>query len=274
MIRALINAEWKLLKKETLDMGAAAFGFQPGLYETFRTLNHRALFLEAHINRLKSGAEKIGLFINYSGREIRSMAEKVIRDSPQADQRVRLLAVPHNLILYSEALDLTLSIYKGVKTITVSSRRLIPELKTTDYSACLKAWQRARGAGAFEALLNDADGHIYEGSRSNVFWVRNKKLFTREADVLPGITRQIVISKFPRRTNYGLLNKKDLGSISEMFLTNSGSGIIPVIKVNQQIVGFGSVGSITRQLLKLYQGLIEAESRAVNTDIFKDKEIL
>ncbi|MEE8437539.1 MAG: aminotransferase class IV [Candidatus Neomarinimicrobiota bacterium] len=261
MIRVLINGEWKLLKKETLEMGSAAFDFQPGLYETFRTLNHRALFLEAHINRLKNGAEKIGLFINYSGREIRSLAEKVIRDFPQADQRVRLLAVPHNLILYSEALDLTLSIYKGVKALTVNSLRPVPELKTTDYSACLRAWQRAQRAGAYEALLNDDKGHIYEGSRSNVFWVRNEKLFTREADVLPGITRQIIISQFPRRTNYGLLNKKDLGSISEMFLSNSGSGIVPVIKVNEKIIGLGSVGSITRQLLKLYQGLIEAESR-------------
>ncbi|MEE8335526.1 MAG: aminotransferase class IV [Candidatus Neomarinimicrobiota bacterium] len=273
MIRTLINAEWKLLKNESLDMGSAAFDFQRGLYETFRTLNHRALFLEAHINRLTSGAEKIGLFINYSDREIRSLAEMVIRDSPQADQRVRLLAVPHNLILYSEALDLKLSIYRGVKTITVNSLRLIPELKTTDYSACLKAWLQARGTGAYEALLNDDNGHIYEGSRSNVFWVRNKKLFTREADVLPGITRQIVISKFPRRTNYGILNKKDLNRIDEMFITNSGSGIVPVIKVNEQVVGFGSVGSITRQLLKLYKGLIEAESRVVNTDIFKDKEV-
>ena len=39
---------------------------------------------------------------------------------------------------------------------------------------------------------------------------------------------------------------------NELFLTNSGSGIIPVIKVNSSQINNGNPGPITRELLKLY----------------------
>jgi len=261
MIRALVNTEWKLIKKKSLELGAATFDYEAGLYETFRTLNYRPIFLEAHIKRLLSGVQKLGLIITYSKREISIMAEKVIKDFPEPEQRVRILAVPNNLILYSEALNFDSAIYRGVKTITVNTKRLRPELKTTDYAACLKAWKKARRAEAFEALLIDQKNNIYEGSRSNIFWVRAKKLFTRETDVLPGVTRQIIISQLSPRTKYGILSIKDLRGIDELFITNSGSGIVPVIEVEDQIVGLGMAGPVYRKLLDHYESLIKAESR-------------
>jgi len=162
------------------------------------------------------------------------------------------LAVPNKLIVYTSHLNLDPSIYNGVSVITFEASRAHPEIKTTDYHACLTAWEAAIDAGCFEAILVDDNGILYEGSRSNLFWVKNEKLFTRKEDVLPGTTRQIIINYSSVSIQYKILNSMDLSNIDEFFLTNSGSGIIPVTRINDKIIGNGSVGIKTNQLLAQY----------------------
>ena len=149
-------------------------------------------------------------------------------------------------------MNLDPSIYNGVSVITFEASRANPEIKTTDYQSCLTAWRAAVDAGCFEAILIDHNGILYEGSRSNLFWVKDEKLFTRKEDVLPGITRQIIINHSSVSIQYKIISSMDLSNIDEIFLTNSGSGIIPVTSINDKNIGNGSVGTITRQLLSQY----------------------
>ena len=51
MIKALINNQWESIPKEILQLGAETFAYETGLYETFRTLDHRPVFLEPHLDR-------------------------------------------------------------------------------------------------------------------------------------------------------------------------------------------------------------------------------
>ena len=85
-----------------------------------------------------------------------------------------------------------------------------------------------------------------------MFWVKDNTLFTRRSDVLPGVTRQTIISNSPFPVLFEEINLFDLMRSDELFLTNSGSGIIPVIKVNSSQINNGNPGPITRELLKLY----------------------
>ena len=252
MIKALINNQWEYIPKENLQLGTDTFSFSSGLYETFRTLDFKPVFLQLHLDRLFSSADQIGLNIDYSKLEISNMLSKVIHDFQDSNQRVRILAVPNKLIVYTSYLNLDPSIYNGVSVITIEASRAQPEIKTTDYHACLTAWKAAVNAGCFEAILMDGNGILYEGSRSNLFWVKDAKLFTRKEDVLPGTTRQIIINHSSVSIKYNTLNSMDLSNIDEFFLTNSGSGIIPVTRINDKYIGNGSVGIITRQLLSQY----------------------
>ena len=252
MIKALINNHWESIPEENLQLGTDTFSFSSGLYETFRTLDFKPVFLQLHLDRLFSSADQIGLNIDYSKLEISNMLSKVIHDFQDSNQRVRILAVPNKLIVYTSYLNLDPSIYNGVSVITIEASRAQPEIKTTDYHACLTAWKTAVNAGCFEAILMDGNGILYEGSRSNLFWVKDAKLFTRKEDVLPGTTRQIIINHSSVSIKYNTLNSMDLSNIDEFFLTNSGSGIIPVTRINDKYIGNGSVGIITRQLLSQY----------------------
>lgn len=252
MIKALINNQWESIPKENLQLGTDTFSFSSGLYETFRTLDFKPVFLQAHLDRLFRSADQIGLNIDYSKLDISNMLSKVIHDFQDPNQRVRILAVPNKLIVYTSHLNLDPSIYNGVSVITIEASREQPEIKTTDYHACLTAWRAAVDAGCFEAILMDDNGILYEGSRSNLFWVKDEKLFTRKEDVLPGTTRQIIINHSSVLIQYNTLNNMDLSNIDEFFLTNSGSGIIPVTRINDKNIGNGDVGIITRQLLSQY----------------------
>jgi len=252
MIKVLINNQWESIPKENIQLGTDTFSFSSGLYETFRTLDFKPVFLQAHLDRLFSSANRIGLNIEFTQSNILDMLSKVIHNFQDPNQRVRILAVPNKLIVYSSYLNLDPSIYHGVSAITFKASREYPEIKTTDYHACLTAWKAALDAECFEAILMDGDGILYEGSRSNLFWIKNDQLFTRKEDVLPGTTRQIIINHSSFSIHYNTLDSVCLSNIDELFLTNSGSGIIPVTRINKKNIGNGSVGKITSQLLSQY----------------------
>jgi branched-chain amino acid aminotransferase len=151
--------------------------------------------------------------------------------------------------------------------MTVFASRNTPTIKSTNYRTCLGAWEKAQGAGCFEAILTDEMGEVFEGSRSNVFWIKSGELFTRQYDILPGITRQIILSKFSCPVNFGNLNVTDFKLIDELFITNSGSGIVPISHVNGSIIGNGAVGEITRNLLNDYTKWIEENIESVRFEI-------
>ena len=259
MINALINNQWESVPEKDLQFGSDSFAFGTGLYETFRTLNHKPVFLEPHLDRLFQSAQGIDLTILFSQNEIVEMIARVVQQFDDPTQRARILAVPEKIIIYTSSLNLDPSIYKGVSTITVPALRKSPEIKTTDYTTCLEAYKIAENNDCFEAILLDNNNQVLEGSRSNIFWVQEKKLFTRDGDVLPGVTRQTVISRSPFSIFYEQLNQLDFDQVNEIFLTNSGSGIIPVVKVNSIQIGTGKPGPITVELLKVYDGWLNNE---------------
>ena len=259
MINALINNQWESVPEKDLQPGSDSFAFGAGLYETFRTLNHKPVFLEPHLDRLLKSAQTIDLTIAFSHNKIVEMITRVVQQFDDPNQRARILAVPEKIIIYTSSLNLDPSIYKGVSTITVPALRKSPEIKTTDYTTCLEAYKIAEENDCFEAILLDKNNQVLEGSRSNVFWVQGEKLFTREGDVLPGVTRQNVILGSPFPLFYGLLNQFDFDQLNEIFLTNSGSGIIPVVKMNSIQIGTGKPGPITVELLKVYDGWLNNE---------------
>jgi len=252
MIQALVNGIWMSFDENELQPGTDSFKTDTGLYETFRTENFKPILLQPHLDRLFQSAEKINLKIMYSRKEIKKMIKMVIHNFHEKDQRARIIVSKNKVIVYTTALDLDKQIYDGVDTLTISYERNTPDIKTTDYKGCLDAYKKANKNSCFEAILLDRNNCILEGSRSNVFWVISNSLFTRENNVLPGITRKTIIENSPTPILYGKLNIFDINRVDELFLTNSGSGIIPVRKVDSVIINNGFIGSTTSKLLELF----------------------
>lgn len=252
MIKAFVNGKWDQIPADHLQVGSFSFAFEPGLFETFRTIDHKPVFLNLHLDRLYLSAQKIDLDIQFSKFEIFEIVQTVVNSFSDSNQLLRILAVPNNIIVYTVPLAIDETIYHGVKAITVNAKRSSPAIKSTKYRTCLSAWEKARELDCFEAILTDSMNDVFEGSRSNIFWVKDGKIFTRQFDILPGITREIIISKSLYPVSFGQLNVANLESIDELFITNSVSGVVPISQVNSSIIRNSKVGEITKKILNDY----------------------
>ena len=197
MIKALVNSSWELFDIDELQPGTSVFNFETGLYETIRTREHKPILLTPHLNRLFNSAKSTNLKPPFHRKKVELMIMQVIESSPQPDQRVRVLLVPDKVIIYTRPLDLDYNIYNGVSVITVLAKRDTPEIKTTNYHSCLNAYQLAQEHECFDAILVDENQVVFEGSRSNLFWIKKDSLLTKETGVLPGVTRNTIITRSP-----------------------------------------------------------------------------
>ena len=128
------------------------------------------------------------------------------------------------------------------------------------YINSIMAVSDAIAKGAEEAILMDKNGHISEGSGENLFIVKNSSLMTPTTNFcLNGITRQSVIS-IANDLNYEIEEKdlifEDLLDADEAFYTGTAVEITPITKVNETIIGSGSIGPITDILQKKYSEIV------------------
>ncbi len=113
----------------------------------------------------------------------------------------------------------------------------------------------ALDAGADSVLLVDAAGNVVEGPGFNVFCVSAGTLITPAEGVLEGVTRRTVIEM---AHSLGLplqlraLPAHELRQADEVFLSTSGGGVLPVTRLDQQVIGGGQPGPITRRLVQTY----------------------
>mgnify|MGYP001320998876 FL=1 len=117
--------------------------------------------------------------------------------------------------------------------------------------------------GIFEAkekdyetvILLDYDGNVTEGPGFNVFAVKDKVLITPDKGVLAGVSRKTVLEMAEHlgiNTSVRPLTVDELLEADEVFLSSSGGGVIPIIRVNETIFGNGASGPISVQLNETY----------------------
>ena len=83
------------------------------------------------------------------------MISKVLTQFRIGDQKAIIIVAPKKFIIYSTELNLDQKIYDDVSTITVSTERSKPTIKTTDYTNFLNAYKLAPSRNCFEAILLD-----------------------------------------------------------------------------------------------------------------------
>ena len=72
---------------------------------------------------------------------------------------------------------------------------MLPGVKSTSYAVNMAAEAEARRRGADDAVFVDASGIVLEGPTTNIWWRRERTLFTPSLDlgILAGVTRATVI---------------------------------------------------------------------------------
>lgn len=113
----------------------------------------------------------------------------------------------------------------------------------------------ALDAGVDQAILATTDGWIAEGAGFNVFFVRNRQLYTPAHNVLHGMTRRTVMELAVMHgvpVHAADFPVQALRDADEIFLTSTAGGIMPVVEIDGRVVGNGKPGPIATQLRTSY----------------------
>ncbi len=105
--------------------------------------------------------------------------------------------------------------------------------KTLNYGDCLMEKRLARSRNIDEPVFLNTKGTIAEGASTNVFFVKNSRLFTPPVScgLLPGIMRSYICENNDVQETE--LYPEDIAQFEEMFLTNSLLGVMPVVSLGE-----------------------------------------
>lgn len=250
------------------SIAVASERLPPGAYTSLRTYHgDRIVRLTQHIERLIDSVRIQGHPGSLEEADVRRLLAKALKASSYPESRLRLTFAPPSLFVTVEPLDpLPESFYRdGVWCVTIPLRRDHPDAKDTRFIATAAAAYQNLPPGAHEGLMVAEDGSILEGLSSNFFAVLGGALHTEHERVLPGITRSIILEMCQGLVPVSLapVRLPDLPRVAECFLTSVSREILPVIRVDDVVIGPGKPGSTTRALMSRFRALVEDQASGV-----------
>ena len=147
----------------------------------------------------------------------------------------------------------------GAKCGILRAERENPNAKVFQTSVRQKANKLISENDFYEVLLVDSLGRITEGSRSNVFFVKENQIITPLGNaVLLGITRQKTI-QLAQSLGIDFLEKEvffnELSTFDALFVTGTSPKILPVRQVGETL--FNPQNKILQTLMNGYNTLID-----------------
>jgi len=249
------------------------------VFTACRTLPNRKIFrLEDHINRLVNSAKSIYMELPYNKNELKEIVQEVINKNNKEKGEL-LLEIMYSggkanssgikptgeTILYILVLPLKLPseewYQKGIKLASFPYQRQWPEVKFLNYVGAVIAHQTVvKKYKAEEALFISPDEKniVLEGTTFNFFAIKNGVVLTHALDgkILHGITRKVVLELAQkenievRETDFSI---DELVGMDEAFITSSTRNIVPVIRVDNMIIGDGKPGELTLKLASVFK---------------------
>jgi branched-chain amino acid aminotransferase len=253
-----------------------------GVFEGIRVYSGKVFRLREHIDRLYDSARAIALEIPMSREAMSDAVVQTVQTNNKKDGYIRLVVTrgagglgidprktvdPQVIIIVDDISMYPPELYEnGLDIVTAATIRnhagaVNPRIKSLNYLNNILAKIEATRAGCLEAIMLNAAGEVAECTADNIFIVKRGVLKTppATAGALEGITRGAILelaqaAKVP--TQETTLQRHDVYTADECFLTGTGAEIIPVVKCDGRPIGNGKPGPITKQLRERFHQLV------------------
>jgi branched-chain amino acid aminotransferase len=277
-MRIYLNNRFVPDKQARVSVFDHGFLYGDGVFETLRVYEGRIFLLNEHLSRLRNSAKALEISLPVPLTDLRRLLYQSLNRNRLRNALVRisvsrgpgpigldtalcreptLIIIPRMFNGYPPAAN-----RKGLKIAIVSVRRISPEMldpqiKSMNFLNNIMAKIQAKRARADEGLMLSRDGCLSEGSISNIFLVKNSRLYTPAAGVgiLMGITRKLVIA-LAQKHHIPVIETRlypsDLYGAEECFLTNTSMEVMPVSMADGRKIGTGKPGPVTRRLQEIY----------------------
>lgn len=249
------------------------------VFDYLRTYYLKPFLTDHYLDRFLDSAKAMHLDIKESRKEISAIIQQLIQANEiTEDVGIRLaltggtsadgytLTGPPSFFMLIESLpNAKTLIENGIKIITHEYYRTLSKVKTTNYITAVKLQQLCKAQKANDVLFI-YQGLVLETTRNNFFIVKQGQIITAADNILLGRTRQFVLSI---AENLAEIQERPIGveelmSADEAFTTGTSKGIVPVVQIDDMIIGNGAPGPITRKLIGIFFEKVELLQSKVN----------
>lgn len=231
----------------------------PPIYEVIRLYDGVPLFIESHLKRLYNSMQLTDLILDLPLELVVNAIKELTELNHISITNVRLEVGKISSGQICWTLYLVESIYPerstydtGVETSTFKIERPNPHAKIYRASFTDLIGAEKTRNNVFEVILVNELGQITEGSRSNLFFIKDNVLFSANRElVLEGITREKVLEiLFEKGITLveGVLPVENLGGFEACFLTGTSIHILPIKRIDSF-----SYDSANHSMIKMLQ---------------------
>ncbi|KAL1315053.1 hypothetical protein AAHE18_16G231900 [Arachis hypogaea] len=227
-----------------------------GVFDTAAIMDGYLYELDQHLDRFLRSASMSKIDPPFDRESIRRILIQTL--SPAGCHQSSLYAI----VIQDLSLSSTSS--RGVKVVTSSIPIKPPQFATTksvNYLPNVLSKMEAEEAGAFAGIWLDHEGFVAEGPNMNVAFVtKEKELIMPHFDkILSGCTAKRILTLAEKLLSKGKLRGirmkhvtvEEGKSAAEMMLIGSGVLVCPVVQWDEQVIGDGKAGRITKALFNL-----------------------
>jgi D-alanine transaminase len=265
-----INGRFTTTAERVIGVEDRGFQFGDAVYEVFKFIGKRPIFLADHYRRMEGGLRAIEIRSPWDEAAFSSLMRELMARTAFDDgivyiqvtrgEATRAHFYPDDLqptvVAYSRAFTFPDAAKKerGIRLVTSADLRWKHcDVKSVNLLANVLAKKKAQRAGADEVLLID-DGIVREGASSSFFAVRGGVVITHPLDehILPGVVRDRVVA-LARAANIRVderpLRENELFDVDEAFITSTTMGVMPVAAIDDRMMRRGDITPMLQRLL-------------------------
>lgn len=277
---AYVNGWIGPLHKATVSILDRAFLFGDGAYEVIRAYSGQPFELDAHLARLEASlaglemrmplpqgrfAQVVRDLLRRSGHREARIYMQVTRGAARREHAFPRRCRPTLVIAIDKARPIQRAAWRrGFRAVTLpDSRWSRCHLKALVLLPNVLARQQARRQGAEEAILLGPGGFVREGAASNVFLVRRRVVQTHPLgpEILPGVSRRVVVD-LARQAGLRVVERRfrlaALLAADEVFLSSTMLEVMPVVRIDDHVVGAGVPGPVSEDLAGRFRAHVRA----------------
>jgi len=251
--------------------------FADSVYEVTAFIENKLIDFKPHIERLERSLKEINIEYNLDYDRFLEIHKNLIRfnnlennegliyfqisrGNIDRDFLIKDQKIKPNVFSFTQKKSLTNDpkIEKGLHIISLEDLRWKRrDIKTTQLLYPSIAKTKAIRMGADDAWLLDENGMVTEGTSNNAYIISNDTVITRQLsnDILHGITRRTILqvsSDLKLKVEERPFDIEEAKNSQEAFITSASTLIAPVIKINDKVIGNGTIGPITKILRETY----------------------
>ena len=287
------NGSYEKWDESSVHILSHTVHYGTGVFEgvrAYETEKGAAIFrLEDHTKRLFEAAKKINIEVPYSQDELNKVQKDIFLKNNLSEGYLRPIVFMGSESLGLRATDLSVNVAvaawewpsymspeakkNGISIIKSPYEQYSNPIHSGykiigTYINSTMALHDAISKGADEALLLDKNGYVSEGSGENIFSIKEGTLITPKTDhCLNGITRQSVIriaSDLGLNVQEKDFTYEELVQSDEVFFSGTAVEITPISKIDNVLIGSGSIGPVTEKLQNLYSDIVTGKNELYN----------